>query len=150
MPYSRKYKQKALIMQNLHKVLSRIDVEKDALYADTPIRKESMIFFHQCANKLFGELPIVEYKRGSITEHILKESLAKSTSDFLQTLKKYNAYRPKQVILEMEKYTDLFSKFASIAPEIDEAIHDAGRSPYKYKPTINVILNPGSYLDPGN
>ncbi len=46
---------------SLHIMLNRIDVEKDAIYTDVPIKTDKLKTFHLYADELFGSLPKESY-----------------------------------------------------------------------------------------
>lgn len=133
---------------DMHRMLSRIDVEKDALYASPSIHKHHMSQFQTCADALFGSLPIVAYRGKDMNDISLRTSLDQSTQFLKDKLKATRVWRSHQIVVHSE-YNNLARQFSSVAPLLIEAIHDSGLSPFLFNSEIRVVLNPGSYLDPG-
>jgi hypothetical protein len=136
-------------LQQLHKWLSRIDVEKDALQASPAIDRDHIQFFHKQADELFGGLLVTSYRQQNTNIPQTIASLQQSTEYFLDILKRYQVYKPQQ-FTALYNYADLPEKWRVMAPDVTEAIHDSGLSPHTFNPSISVLLNPGSYLDPGS
>ncbi len=134
-------------LQELHRSLSRLDVEKDALQASEYIKPNHLPFFHHIADNLFGDLLVISYKRNGNTISA-RDSLQRSVILFNTLLQKHKAIRPR--ILQADNYTDLGRTFAALAPGITEAVHDCGISPRTINADIRIVLNPGSYIDPGS
>jgi hypothetical protein len=129
----RKFNPHSLPEITLHRILNRLDVEKDALKTSTPIKRDRYEGFKYYADMLFGELQYPSYDR--------------SYNYAVSMIRNYNAQDSK-----LTKIDDLNTvRVANIIPKyIKTVIQDAGLSPKIHLPYLQYLLTPGSYLDPAS
>lgn len=118
---------------SLHRIMNRIDAEKDAYYCSEPIKYNHKLF-ELCADELFGVLPEVTYNRS--LEHL-------ETS-----IKHYEAHNITETVVY--DYTDKLSLLGITSNVIEYGIQDSGLSPQRYDKHIKTLITPGSYLDPAS
>ncbi len=127
----RKVNPDGLLEVDLHRMLNRIDVEKDAVQPATSIR-EGYSVFSDCADELFGKM---EY------------SYAQSDARVIRAIYNYSTYVPAPLII-----TNMLPMHSSIVipAYIELVIQDAGFSPKQHLPYLKNVVTPGSYLDPAS
>ncbi len=113
----------------LHKILNRIDAEKDAFYLKKRIQTHSgSKYFRAIANELFGDLNSYDKTVEQVANDISNLTYVYSTR--INSLK------------------DIDTKL--YPTQVTHAVHDSGLSPFLLNPELFHILTPGSYLDSGN
>lgn len=115
---------------DLHIMLNRIDVEKDAVYTSVPIRDRTL--FHAHADELFGPLPARTY--------------AESVARMKDIVKKYTS--EKAFVVHIEEYeVGKLTEIEIVPSYVTVGVQDAGISPKTYIPAIEILVTPGSYID---
>ena len=150
MPRTRRGREQPFALTKLHRLLSRLDVEKDAILAHPPILAAKIAEFHSIADNLFGPMLVTRYRQANLERPTLHGSLQDSTEYFLDELKRQQVYRLHEFVSEIEGYTDLPNHFVAVAPHVKEAVHDSGLSPTIIHPSLCILINPASFLDPGS
>ncbi len=130
--FTRRHNRSNHVESNLHRIINRVDCEKDAIHTQVPINKLSLEFFHDIANSLFGNLPRDSYKRSY--DYIISAA---------------NTYEsPKKYTFQCMQDVSALHTMDNFPTYIKFGIHDAGLSPKYYLPKIQLVITPGSYLDP--
>ncbi len=127
------YAERKESISNLHKILSRIDVEKDAIKA-TPRISEGLPFFRNIANRLFGNMGKYDSSYGDMESRI---ECITETHLPLDSPRIYNIDN-----IDNNYYNNL------LPANITHCIQDSGLSPIYFNNKITFIINPGSFLDP--
>lgn len=127
----RKVNPDGLLEIDLHRMLNRIDVEKDAVKCKESIY-EGYDNFTKCADALFGEMP--------------KSSYEKSLDNVTNAINRYSIYKNEPV-----EIGPIHALTSGVIPSyIKYIIQDAGIAPKQYLPYLQYVVTPGSYLDPAS
>jgi hypothetical protein len=120
------------IIIHLHRALNRVDVSKDAFNVDVPVVINTKLF-NDCANYLFGKLPMEDYSNSLM---------------YINTyIKAFESHETNEIVIS--DYSDK-ANINFLPNFILYGIQDAGISPERYNKNINVVITPGSYLDPAS
>lgn len=112
----------------LHKLLTRIDIEKDAKGQIT----NGLVYFKHIMNRYFGDLRSYNIAYKELGTNVNKTTNTSFGSEyFLST----DASRGDNI---------------TYVHHINRSFYDAGISPLIFSDSIAIILTPGSYLDPAN
>lgn len=130
-------------LNDLHRRLNRIDVEKDALYADVNIRgKTNLDFFRSMADDLFGEIPI--YKNSKNKE----KSKYDNEKDKLENEIKYYISNMDAIFLNNSETENEIEDYSSNTYTfLKEEFYDAGPKPYSFIRNIKNLITPATYID---
>lgn len=116
---------------SLHRIMNRIDVEKDAYFCSSYPVERNRALLNTHIDLLFGPLPKSDYTR---------------SLEYLELLiEKHESIDNNEIVVDTynEKiYHNILPKF------IQYGIQDAGLSPQRYDKHIKTLITPGSYLDP--
>lgn len=122
------YTERKESIYSLHKVLNRIDVEKDAVKCIKKI-SEGLAFFRQIADMLFGKIGGYDATYSQIEDKI--EKITETSVGYPRMYNTDNKYE-----------SNLLPDF------ISHSIQDSGLSPIFFNKDIIFVINPGSFLDP--
>jgi hypothetical protein len=117
---------------NIHRLLNRLDIEKDAFYSNSPMTKR-IDRFKIIADALFGVLPKTDYDQ--------------SFAYIINMLLAYNSKISN--VMQIGEYSNK-SNLEFLPNEIKFGIQDAGLSPTRYNKSIKLVITPASYIDPAN
>lgn len=128
----RKYNPDGILEIDLHRLLNRIDVEKDAIKPTVSIY-EGYESFTKCADILFGEMPYRTYDQSSIY--------------IANAIHKYATYKNEAMRIGQ---LHTLSTPGILPSYIRYVIQDAGVAPKQYLSYLQYVVTPGSYLDPAS
>jgi hypothetical protein len=117
---------------SLHRMLNRVDAEKDAFLCETPIIRNANLF-RSYANKLFGSMP--------------KSSYTESLNYIYSVMQSFEAHDSREILIR--NYTKT-SSLEFLPSEIKYGIQDAGISPLRFRSDLRLLITPGSYMDPAS
>ena len=117
-------------------MLNRMDAEKDATHvADRVIDMDT---FSNIADQLFDTLPRQGYSKSLTYFSSIMSTFVSKKAVYLEI---------KHAVSEHQFY----EKLKTLVPaEVKYGIQDAGMAPQLFKPDIQLIITPGSYLDPAS